>query len=68
MAEQLAEKAGDSWENGGKHTSGAKAPVESVGFIAGDESPAYPNSSLSAACEVMPLHKASLKRVFPPAA
>jgi len=51
----MAEHAGGKrpvWrEIGGKQTSGAKAHFDSVGFLAGDESPAYPIPSFSAACE-----------------
>jgi len=47
-AKQLAEQGGHSGPSGEKRTSGVKAPVDPVGFVAGAESPAYPVSSFSA--------------------
>ena len=64
-AEQAAEKCRDSWENDGKRTSGAEARVDFVGFIAGDESPAYPISGFSASGEAPFILLALVARLKP---
>ena len=48
---EAAEKLGDSGEIGGKHPSGAKAHVDSVGHMRGLKPPPPSESSFSAGCD-----------------
>jgi len=45
-------------------SAACEAPVDSVGLIAVDESPAYQISSFSVSCKVMPCYKVRLIKFF----
>ncbi len=62
---QAAEKLGVSGEIGGKHSSGAKARADSVGFIRGLKPPPPSESSFSAACEAQLDSAASMAPLRP---
>src|ERR1035438_2079863 len=61
---QLAEKHLLSSKKPEKHTSGAKAPINSIGFIPGINPRPTARTSFSANCKVVPFQNIDLLRDF----